>query len=117
MKVIFSIFILTFGVVVLGFAQSEATNKPTTKELKNYKPHLMDSLRILDLETLDAFLVDTSRVFSPESLFQERDQLFKNQDIEKYIPGIYPLPDAQSRMPIKAFDDSVNYTILRKEYR
>ncbi len=117
MKVFISIFILTFGVVALGFAQSEGTKKPTTKELKNYKPQLMDSLRILDFETLDAFLVDTSRVFFPEGLFQERDLLFKSQDIEKSIPGIYSLPDPQSRMPIKVFDDSVNYTILRKEYR
>ncbi|HSF55929.1 MAG TPA: hypothetical protein VLA71_19395, partial [Algoriphagus sp.] len=88
-----------------------------TKDLKNNKPNLTDSLKAMDFGTMDAFLIDTARVFIPEGAFQERELRFKTQNFEKHTPGIYPLPDPQSRMPIKTFDDSVNYTILRKDYK
>lgn len=117
MKILAGILILTFGVVALGFAQSEKNKNPSTQELKTFQPQLTDSLNLLDLESWNGLLIDSTRIFIPEGLFQEKYLKMVPRVFEMSSPGIYPLPDPQSRMPIKTFDDSVNYTILRKEYK
>lgn len=117
MKILTGILILTLGMVTLGFAQVEENRKATIQELKTYQPQFLDSLNKLDLESWNGLHIDSTRIFRPEGLFQEKYLKMNPQAFEKSSPGIYPLPDPQSRMPIKIFDDSVNYTILRKEYR
>lgn len=117
MKILIGIFILIFGVVSLGFAQREENKNPTIKDLKSSKPQLLDSLQELDFDSWNGLLIDSAWIFRPEGLFQEKYLKIKPTLFEIPSPGIYALPDPQSRMPIKTFDDSVNYTILRKEYR
>lgn len=117
MKILTVIFILTFGIVSLGFAQSEENKNSTIKDLKSYQPQLLDSLQVLDFDRWNGILIDSTRIFRPEGLFQEKFLKINPQPMVKPTPGNYPLPDPQSRMPIKTFDGSVNYTILRKEYK
>ncbi len=117
MKILIGIFILTFGVVALGFAQGEKKERPTTQDLKTYQPQLLDSLQELDFDSWNGLLIDSTQLFRPEGLFQEKFLKINPLPMEKPTPGIFPLPDPQSRMPIMPFDNSVNYTILRKEYK
>lgn len=117
MKILIGIFILTFGVVTLGLAQREENKNLTLKDLKSYQPQLLDSLQVLDFDSWNGLLIDSTQQFRPEGLFQEKFLKINPLPMEKPTPGIFPLPDPQSRMPILPFDDSVNYTILRKEYK
>lgn len=117
MKILASLFILTFGVDALGFAQSEEKRKPTIPVLKNLPPQLMDSLKVLDFGELAPFQLDSARVFTPEIFLLDREFNPKSYPPQNSTLPYYLLPDPQSRMPIKAFPDSVNYTILKKEYK
>ncbi|GMQ24959.1 hypothetical protein Aoki45_16410 [Algoriphagus sp. oki45] len=61
-------------------------------------------------------LLDSGFTFLPKSLNPGGTiDLTPNPKFRVGIPT-YQLPDPQSRMPIKTFDNSVNYTILIKEY-
>lgn len=117
MKILASLFILTFGVVALGFAQSDEKRKLTIPELKNRPPQLMDSLKVLDFNKRKPFQLDSARVFTPEIFFLEREINPKSYSPQNSTLPYYLLPDPQSRMPIRAFPDSLNYTILKKEYK
>lgn len=117
MRLFFSLVFLNVGVVISGFSQDlenpESKIKPSLIIPKSLPPLLEIPLQF----SPDTVLFDSAKVFIPNNPFVERKLNFSPPLIEKPIPGIYALPDPQSRMPIKKFDDSVNYTILRKEYK
>jgi hypothetical protein len=117
MKILASLFILTFGIVALGFAQSNENRKHTIPELKNHPPQLMDSLKVLDFGKLEPFQLDSPRVFTPKSFFLDREFNPKSYSPQNSTLPYYVLPDPQSRMPIREFPDSLNYTLLKKEYK
>lgn len=117
MKILASLFILSFGIVELGFAQSDEKKKLSIPELKNLPPQLMDSLKVLDFGKLAQFQMDSARVFTPESFFLDREFNPKSYSPQNSTLPYSLLPDPQSRMPIRVFPDSVNYTILKKEYK
>lgn len=117
MKILISLFILAFGVVTLGFAQSNEKKKLTIPELKNLRPQLMDSLKVSDFNKRKPFQLDSARVFTPEIFLLDREIYPKSYPPQNSTLPYYLLPDPQSRMPIKPFPDSMNYTILKKEYK
>lgn len=117
MKILISIFILTFGFVALGFAQSDEKRKLTIPELKNLRPQLMDSLKVSDFNKRKPMQLDSARVFTPEIFLLDREINPKSYHTKNSTLPYYLLPDPQSRMPIKPFPDSLNYTILKKEYK
>lgn len=117
MKSFFSFVFLNVGFVIVGFAQNLENPASNNIPLRSFPKSIQPHLEIPSTFSLDTLMFDSTRVFKPESLFQEKYLKITPSQMEPFIPGIYPLPDPQSRMPIKAFDDSVNYTILRKEYK
>lgn len=117
MKILTFIFILTLGIITLGFAQKVEKEKLSLKELKSFRPQLLDSLKGLRFGKLDTLNLDPEIDFIPNDIFLDREMYTRpNPYLEEKLP-FYALPDPRSRMPIYRFDDSVNYTILKKEYR
>lgn len=100
-----------------GFAQNLENPAPNTIPLRSVPKSIQPQLELPSTFLLDTLIFDSTMVFRPEVLVQEKHLKVSPLSPEPFIPGIYALPDPQSRMPIKTFDDSVNYTILRKEYR
>jgi hypothetical protein len=117
MKSFFSFAFLNLGFVITGFAQNLENPASNTIPLRSVPKSIQPQLELPSTFSLDMLLFDSTKVFRPEVFFQEKHLKVSPPSSELFIPGIYPLPDPQSRMPIKTFDDSVNYTILRKEYR
>lgn len=108
--------ILFFSTIGLALAQKKIewlsdsqkdTLKQQWKSLSDLKGDSIDTERIL---------LDSGFLFLPKSLNPERYMdLLPNPKFRVGMPPIYQLPDPQSRMPIKEFDDSVNYTIQIKK--
>lgn len=116
MKILTIIFILIF-VAIAGFAQGNEKRKPTTRELRDYQPQSGILLAIIDLDEKDTLKLDSAIVFTPEEFFLNRELYATPIPFQNLKLPFYALPNPQSRMPIKRFDDSVNYTILKKEYK
>lgn len=116
MKLILSLLFLNVGFVISGFAQDLKNSEPKNFPLRTIPKSIQSELELPLHFFPDTLVFDSTRVFKPEGSFQEKYQKITPSTMEPTIPGIYALPDPQSRMPIKTFDDSVNYTILRKEY-
>lgn len=117
MKFTLSLLFLNVGFVISGFAQDLKNPEPKSIPLRIVPKSIQPKLELPLHFSPDTLEFDSTRVFNPEGLFQENYLKNIPGPVEPSIPGIYPLPDPQSRMPIKTFDDSVNYTILRKEYK
>lgn len=116
MKLLACIFVLTF-VAITTFAQGIEKRKPTIQDLKDYQLQSGDLGFSIDLDEKDTFKLDTGIVFTPKEFFLNREMYASPIPSEQLKLPLYALPDPHSRMPIKKFDDSVNYTILRKELR
>jgi hypothetical protein len=115
MKLIACIFVLTF-VAITAFAQGNEKRKPRIQDLKDYRSQSGDLLAIIDLDAKGNLKLDSAIVFTPEDFFLNREMYSRPIPLQNFKLPFYALPDPQSRMPIKRFDDSVNYTILRKEF-
>lgn len=70
----------------------------------------------IDSLSKGGFLVDSTVLFLPKKLYSERNLDFSPSPKVRVGIPTYKLPDPQSRMPIKEFDDSVNYTLQIKKY-
>lgn len=116
MKFLACIFVLTF-VAITAFAQGNEKRKPTIQNLKDYRPQSGDIGFSIDLDESDTLKLDSAMVFTPKEFFLNREMYAKPVPSEELKLPFYALPNPQSRMPIKKFDDSVNYTILRKEFK
>lgn len=114
MKLLACILVLTF-VAINAFAQGNEKRKPTIQDLKDYRSQSGDLLAIIDLDEKDTLKLDSAIVFTPKEYFLNREMYARPVPSKELKLPFYALPDPQSRMPIKKFDDSMNYTILRKE--
>lgn len=108
------LFFLT-GIVVSAFSQVKSN-----LDLKFEPDQLLYGKRFVNpapnLKIPETLLVDSSHVFIPKSLYTERQlNLLPKAEMRVGLP-FFELPDPQNRMPIRKFDDSVNYTILKKHY-
>ncbi|MDI1322101.1 MAG: hypothetical protein PSV36_05095 [Algoriphagus sp.] len=116
MKIIGYFLLLTFGFALQGFSQDR--KKPNLK-LDEFitHPELRTNLFGGDQFTIaDTLKLEPRIVFpNPPQFFPERKLDFNNLSQDR-MP-VHVFPDPQSRIPIKVFNDSVNYTILKKEYR
>lgn len=117
MKFFGSFLLLVFGFVWEGVAQEV----PRT-DFNSDKPLFLPRSKFDLPENLRFFSPDTSRLDSGMSFFP--GGLAINREINPVSTFPYQsrmpmhlLPDPQSRMPVKVFGNSVNYTILRKEYK
>ncbi len=117
MKILTSIFILTFGVVAFGFAQGQEKRNPTLQELINFQPQIGEIIATVDFDKKDTLKLDSGIVFTPEEFFLDREMYAYPTPSQNLEMPFYRLPDPQSRMPIKEFDNSIHYTILIKKYR
>lgn len=116
MKIIGCFLLLIFGFALQGFSQDR--KKPA---IRPNKSHLHPDLRT-NLFGSDQFPVPDTLKLEPRIIFPNPPEFFSERKLDFTIPSqyrmpIYLFPDPQSRMPIIVFDDSVNYTILRKEYK
>lgn len=116
MKIIDCFLLLTFGFAQQGFSQDRKKTDLQAKEFIT-RPELRANLHRSDQFTLtDTLKLEPKIVFpNPPQFFPERKSDFTNLSQDR-MP-VYVFPDPQSRMPIKIFEDSVNYTILKKRYR
>ncbi|TDK44881.1 hypothetical protein [Algoriphagus formosus] len=116
MKIIGSFLTLFFSTLGLAFAQEKIDSLIHSRQdtLKNQWKSIPD-LKVDSIDT-GRILLDSGFLFLPKSLNPERYMdLLPNRKFRIGMPPIYQLPDPQSRMPIKEFDDSVNYTIQIKK--
>jgi hypothetical protein len=116
MKFIGGFLLLVFGIVWDGTAQEapkSGLDSAKTRFSPRFKFDLPENLRLFSPDTS---LLDSGIVFFPRSLSIDRELNPVSVPYQSRMP-LLPLSDPQSRMPIKTFDDSVNYTILKKEYK
>jgi hypothetical protein len=100
-----------------GFAQNEKLIAPDWIN-KNFQPSpKIDFRNPLFLNTLDTLSQDSVEVHFPEMFPLNRELDISNLQREKSSLPFFELPEYQSRMPIIPFDESVNYTILKKEFK
>ena len=109
MKILGYFLLLTFGFAHQGFSQDRKKTNLKAKEFIT-RPELRTNLYRSDQFTL----TDTLKL-EPKIIFPDRKLDFTSLSQDR-MP-VYVFPDPQSRMPIKIFDDSVNYTIFKKRYR
>ena len=143
MKKIGILLIFLVGTISLAFSQKKSEKK-SKAENPSYPHQLLlnapsklkvsDSLRLnstaktprfskplqynsgLKLKAPETLLLDSTHVFVPRSLYTERLLTLPKETKFRVGLPLVELPDPQSRMPIRDFDDSVNYTMLKKEY-
>lgn len=116
MKIIGCFLLMTFGFALQGFSQDSKNTDLKVNESQTH-PDLIANL----FENYRISITDTLKL-EPGIISPNPPEFFLERKLGFTIPStyrmpVYVLPDPQSRMPIKVFDDSVNYTILRKEYR
>lgn len=117
MKTNFLCFYLAFGMANFAFAQNERLISPDLIN-KNFQPSpKIDFRKHLFLNTLDTLSQDSVEVHFPEPLLLNRELDISNLQRGKSSLPYFELPPSTSRMPIIPFDESVNYTILRKEFK
>lgn len=116
MKIISSVFILTFGIASLGFAQDQKDRKLSIQDLKKIQPQLGDQIATIDFGKKHTTKLDTAMVFTPENFLLDREMYSSPSPAPNPNMPIYRFPDLQSRMPIERFDDSINYTIRIKKF-
>ncbi|WP_297335107.1 hypothetical protein [Algoriphagus sp.] len=116
MKFLFSVLVLTFGVILFGFSQEPEKQKLSIQDLKKFKPRQKDSIRALDLSKKGSFLIDSAANLSPKRLFLDREMDATPWPSPKAEMPIYRFPDTQPTLPIKRFEDSIQYTLRIKEF-
>lgn len=119
MKTTILLFCLAFGMANFAFSQNDRLISPDWIN-KNFQPSpKIDFRKHLFLNTLDTLNQDSVEVHFPKEFLLEREWNSSNLQFLKPNESSLPyfeLPPSQSRMPIISFDESVNYTILRKEF-
>ncbi|SDD02028.1 hypothetical protein SAMN04488104_101242 [Algoriphagus faecimaris] len=117
MKYLISVLVLTFGVILFGFAQEREEKKLSIEDLKKFIPPLKDRLSDLDFGKKDSFLLDSASVFIPKTPFLDREMSATPRPSPTAEMPIYRFPETQSTMPIKKFEDSIHYTLRIKEFK
>lgn len=121
MKTTALIFFLTFGFSAPALAQKSNIGIVPDGINKNLQsqPNI-DFRNHLFLGKLDTLRRDSIEVHFPKEFLLERELNMSNlksmKPNETSLP-FFELPPSQSRMPIILFDESVNYTILKKEFK
>lgn len=115
MKFIGSFLLLVFGFVWDGTAQETPKTDLDSAKTRFFPRSKFDLPENLRFFSPDTSLLDSGIMFFPRSLSIDRELNPVSLPYQSRMPVLL-LPDPQSRMPIKVFDDSVNYTILKKDY-
>lgn len=115
MKKLGFLFIFLLGAASYAFAQVTSEQKSTGISDSLLTDQFSKRLP-LQITTPKTLLVDSTHVFIPRSLYTERLLTLPKETKFRVGLPLVELPDPQSRMPIRGFDDSVNYTILKKDY-
>ncbi|WP_026951321.1 hypothetical protein [Algoriphagus mannitolivorans] len=115
MKIIGSFLILFMGTIGMALAQHTSDTLNYSKDSLLIGEKLKPSLKLDSLNS-GGILVDSSYTFLPRSLYTERTLDFSPSPKFRVGMPTYKLADPQSRMPVKGFDDSVNYTLQIKKY-
>ncbi|MFN3996854.1 hypothetical protein [Algoriphagus sp.] len=118
MKLFILLFCFAFGLSNLTLAQD--TNVFFSPHWLNKK--LPDQPKIdfrnhLFLDKLDTLQSDSIEVHFPMDFLLNRELNSSNLQPGNSSLPFFELPPSTSRMPIIPFDESVNYTILRKEFK
>lgn len=118
MKTTALIFFLTFGFSALALAQKSNIGIVPDGINKNLQsqPNI-DFRNHLFLGKLDTLRSDSIEVHFPREFLLNRELDSSNLQPWKSSLPFFELPPSQSRMPIILFDESVNYTILKKEFK
>lgn len=96
----------------IAVAPEWLTKKPPTQPKIDFRNHLF-------LGSSDPLFLDSVEVHFPEMFPLNRElNLLAPNPLRQHALSLpfVELPPAQSRMPMIPFDESVNYTILKKEY-
>jgi hypothetical protein len=118
MKAITLLFCLTFGFSVLASAQDTGVFISPHRLNKNLPSQpKIDFRNHLFLDKLDTLRSDSIEVHFPKEFHLNRELNYSNLYPGKSSLPFFELPPSTSRMPIIPFDESVNYTILRKEFK
>lgn len=118
MKTAFLFLYLIFGVANLASAQDIRTfNSPHWLNKKLPDQPKIDFRNHLFLDKLDTLRSDSIEVHFPKESLLNRELNSSNLHPAKSSLPFFELPPSNSRMPIIPFDESVNYTILRKEFK
>ncbi len=121
MKTTALIFFLTFGFSALALAQKSNIGIVPNGINKNLQSQSkIDFRNHLFLGKLDTLRRDSIEVHLPKEFLLERELNMSNLESMKPNEASLPffeLPPSQSRMPIILFDESVNYMILKKEFK
>lgn len=116
MKIIGYFLLMTFGFALQGFSQERKKHDIMPNESQTHPDLRTNFFENDQFPITDTLKLELGIIFpNPPEFFSKRKLDFTMPS--HYRMPIYELPDPQSRMPIKIFDDSVNYTILKKEYR
>ncbi|GAB3234476.1 hypothetical protein J0A67_20145 [Algoriphagus aestuariicola] len=116
MKKLVLLAFLMMVAVVAAFSQEKSERESSTNGEKFGFGDQFKKNAPLKLKIPESLKTDSSQVFVPRSLYTERQlTLHSGTNFRVELPFV-ELPDPQSRMPIKEFGDSVNYTMQIKKY-
>lgn len=120
MKTTLLFFFLFFGISFFPFAQKRnSTIVPQWLDKKLPTQPKTDFRKHFFLGSADTLFLDSVEVHFPEMFPLNRElNLLAPNPLRQHALSLpfVELPPAQSRMPMIPFDESVNYTILKKEY-
>jgi hypothetical protein len=118
MKTLGIILLLVCGGTSYAFSQGLDVWKPQTGLENRFSNPDWSVSKYPLLITPEALKADSMYIVVPRSLLFERT-IPNFPDVPQYVSTmpIYALPDPESRMPIRPFDESQNYTILEKAYK
>ena len=121
MKTSLLIFFLFFGISFFSFAQKRnSTIVPQWLDKKLPTQPKTDFRNHFFLDSTDTLVLDSVKVHFPEMFPLNRElNLSAPNPVRQHALSLpfVELPPAQSRMPVIPFDESLNYTILRKEFK
>jgi hypothetical protein len=115
MKIVGSFMILLLGILNFSFAQEKSLSFISFKNDSTHFEEKSNYIHLKDPESINQLFSDSLLSNLQLNIFSERKLAFSQpQELEHDIL-VFKLPDPQSRMPIKEFDKSVNYTIQIKK--
>lgn len=118
MKTLGIILLLLCGGTSYAYSQGLDTLKPVLAPKSLFTNPELPGPKYPLLVTPNALEYDSMNIVIPRSLlFEKSVPNFPSEPQYVSTMPIYVFPDAESRMPIRPFDESQHYTILEKDYK
>ncbi|MDX5340738.1 MAG: hypothetical protein LPK25_17055 [Cyclobacteriaceae bacterium] len=116
MKILGSLLFVFLGTIGMALAQNNADSLKNSLKVPHF--YGRQFLQTPSLDTLNSGFPrsDSSFTLLPRRLYSERNLDFLSSPKFRVGMPTYKLPDPQSRMPVRGFEDSVNYTLQIKKY-